>query len=88
MSASALAHYALAAAALEQAREVSAESIDFFHMDALSSAVPLKIDADLQFTLIASSLYRPLGRPLHPAREKARTADAGRVAEISSAGLT
>lgn len=64
MSASALAHYALAAAAPEQVREVSAESIDFFHMDALSSAVPLKIDADLQFTLIASSLYPPLGRPV------------------------
>ncbi|MCY4594719.1 MAG: hypothetical protein OXC19_07960 [Bryobacterales bacterium] len=35
-----------------------AESIDFFHMDALSSAVPLKIDADLQFPLMASTLYR------------------------------
>ena len=41
-----------------------AESIDFFHMDALSSAVPLKIDADLQFTLMASTLYRLLGRRL------------------------
>ena len=39
-----------------------AESIDFFHMDALSSAVPLKIDADLQFTLMAGTLYRLLAR--------------------------
>jgi hypothetical protein len=38
-----------------------ADSIDFFHMDALSSAVALKINCDLQLTLMASSLYRLLG---------------------------
>ena len=38
-----------------------AEAIDFFHMDALSAAVPMKIDVDLQLTLIASVLYRILG---------------------------
>jgi len=38
-----------------------ADGIDFFHMDALSSAVPMKIDCDLQLTLMASSLYRLLG---------------------------
>jgi len=38
-----------------------ADSIDFFHMDALSSAVPMKINCDLQLTLMASSLYRLLG---------------------------
>jgi transposase-like protein len=37
-----------------------ADSIDFFHMDALSSAVPMKVDCDLQLTLMASSLYRLL----------------------------
>jgi hypothetical protein len=37
------------------------DSIDFFHMDALSSAVPLKINCDLLLTLMASSLYRLLG---------------------------
>jgi hypothetical protein len=37
-----------------------AESIDFFHMDALSSAVPMKVNCDLQLTLMASSLYRRL----------------------------
>lgn len=38
-----------------------ADGIDFFHMDALSSAVALKVDCDLQLTLMASSLYRLLG---------------------------
>jgi hypothetical protein len=36
------------------------DGIDFFHMDALSSAVALKINCDLQLTLMASSLYRLL----------------------------
>jgi len=34
------------------------ESIQFFHLDALSSMVGLKVDFDLQLTLMASSLYR------------------------------
>ena len=37
-----------------------AAGIDFFHMDALSSAVALKVNCDLQLTLMASSLYRLL----------------------------
>jgi hypothetical protein len=36
------------------------DGIDFFHMDALSSAVALKLNCDLQLTLMASSLYRLL----------------------------
>jgi hypothetical protein len=36
------------------------DGIDFFHMDALSSVVALKINCDLQLTLMASSLYRLL----------------------------
>src|SRR5262249_5801021 len=36
------------------------DGIDFFDMDALSSAVALKINCDLQLTLMASSLYRLL----------------------------
>jgi Transposase DDE domain len=36
------------------------DGIDFFHMDALSSAVALKVNFDLQLTLMASSLYRLL----------------------------
>ena len=40
------------------------DGIDFFHMDALSSAVAMKVSADLQLTLMASSLYRLLGQRL------------------------
>lgn len=36
------------------------EAIQFFHLDALSSMVGLKVDFDLQITLVASSLYRLL----------------------------
>jgi hypothetical protein len=36
------------------------EAIQFFHLDALSSMVGLKVDFDLQLTLMASSLYRLL----------------------------
>jgi hypothetical protein len=37
-----------------------AEAIQFFHLDALSSMVGLKVDFDLQITLMASGLYRIL----------------------------
>ena len=37
-----------------------AEAVQFFHLDALSSMVGLKVDFDLQLTLMASSLYRLL----------------------------
>jgi len=37
------------------------DGVDFFHMDALSSAVALKVNCDLQLTLMGSSLYRMLG---------------------------
>jgi Transposase DDE domain len=37
-----------------------ADGIDFFHMDALSSAAAMKVNCDLQLTLMASSLYRLL----------------------------
>ena len=38
-----------------------ADGIDFFHMDALSSVVAMKVNCDLQLTLMASSLYRLFG---------------------------
>jgi len=38
-----------------------ADGVDFFHIDALSSAVAMKVSCDLQLTLIASCLYRLLG---------------------------
>jgi hypothetical protein len=41
-----------------------ADGIDFFHMDALSSVVAMKLSCDLQLTLMASSLYRLLGARL------------------------
>lgn len=39
-----------------------ADAVQFFHLDALSSAVRLKIDFDVTLTEVASALYRMLGR--------------------------
>jgi len=47
-----------------------ADGIDFFHMDALSSAVALKVNCDLQLTLMASSLYRLLARRIGQGYER------------------
>src|SRR6516162_841545 len=47
------------------------DGIDFFHLDALSSAVALKINCDLLLTLLASSLYRLLGLRLGDGYETA-----------------
>jgi hypothetical protein len=38
------------------------DGVNFFHIDALSSAVAMKVNCDLQLTLMASSLYRYLGQ--------------------------
>lgn len=50
-----------------------ADGIDFFHMDALSSAVAMKVNLDLQLTLMASSLYRLLGSKLGNGYQKAKS---------------
>lgn len=50
-----------------------ADGIDFFHMDALSSAVALKVDCDLQLTLMASSLYRLFGAQVANGYETAKS---------------
>lgn len=50
-----------------------ADSIDFFHMDALSSAVALKVNCDVQLTLMASSLYRLLGYELGNGYQEAKS---------------
>jgi len=50
-----------------------AHGIDFFHIDALSSAVALKVDLDLQLTLMASGLYRPLGQRIGRGYERTRS---------------
>lgn len=50
------------------------DGIDFFHMDALSSAVPMKVTCDLQLTLMASSLYRLLAQKVGNGYETAKAA--------------
>ena len=50
-----------------------ADSIDFFHMDALSSAVALKVNCDLQLTLMGSGLYRLLGNRVGHGYETAKS---------------
>jgi len=50
-----------------------ADGIDFFHMDALSSAVAMKINCDLQLTLMASSLYRLLAGRIGHGYETAKS---------------
>ena len=39
-----------------------AEAIHFFQLDALSSMMELKLDFDLQITLVGSALYRTFTR--------------------------
>jgi hypothetical protein len=41
------------------------DQVHFFHVDALSSAVAMKVDFDLILTVIATGLYRLLGTRLH-----------------------
>ena len=50
-----------------------ADGIDFFHMDALSSTIAMKVNLDLQLTLMASSLYRLLGSKLGKRYQKAKS---------------
>ena len=50
-----------------------ADGIDFFHMDALSSAVAMKVNCDLQLTLMASSLYRLLAGHIGRGYERAES---------------
>jgi hypothetical protein len=49
------------------------DGIDFFHMDALSSAVAMKVNCDLQLTLMASSLYHLLAGRVGNGYEKAKS---------------
>jgi hypothetical protein len=41
-----------------------ADAVRFFHMDALSSAVGLKVDFDMALLVVASGLYRLVGRSM------------------------
>lgn len=49
------------------------DGVNFFHMDALSSAVALKVNCDVQLTLMASSLYRYLGQRIGQGYERAKS---------------
>ena len=49
------------------------DGVDFFHMDALSSAVAMKVNCDVQLTLLASSLYRLLGTRVGHGYETAKS---------------
>ena len=50
-----------------------ADGIEFFHMDALSSVGPMKVNCDLQLTLMASSLYRLLACEIGKGYERAKS---------------
>ena len=52
---------------------VISDAIDFFHMDALSSAVPMRINVDVQLTVMASVLYRLIGARVGQGYEKAES---------------
>jgi hypothetical protein len=49
-----------------------AEAVQFFHLDALSSMVGLKVDFDLQITLMATTLYRLLAAKIGAGYEHAQ----------------
>jgi len=42
-----------------------ADQVDFFHLDALSSAVALNVDVDVLLTVVGSAIYRMLAKSLH-----------------------
>jgi len=61
------------------------EAIQFFHLDALSSMVGLKVDFDLQITLMASSLYRLFAERIGRAYSKAQAKTLfGNLLEVSA----
>jgi hypothetical protein len=64
------------------------DGIDFFHMDALSSAVAIKVNCDLQLTLMASSLYRLLAVQIGHGYESAKSRHLFRDFIDASAGIT
>jgi hypothetical protein len=64
------------------------DSVDFFHMDALSSAVAMKINCDLQLTLMGSSLYRLFGARIGHGYATAESAHIYRDFIDTSANIT
>jgi transposase len=70
------------------------DSVTFFHVDSLSSAVALTVNCDLQLTLMASSLYRHFGQKVGHGYEKAKSRhifrdfiDATATIDISEAAI-
>lgn len=49
------------------------DGVNFFHLDALSSAVAMKVNCDVQLTLMASSLYRLLAQRVGNGYETAKS---------------
>jgi len=71
------------------------DAVDFFHMDALSSAVAMKVNCDLQLTLMGSSLYRLLANRIGQGYEQAKARhlfrdfiDAAAVIDIAERDIT
>jgi hypothetical protein len=64
------------------------DGVDFFHMDALSSAVAMKVSCDLQLTLMASSLYRLLAVRIGNGYESAKSRHLFRDFIDATAGIT
>lgn len=71
------------------------DGVNFFHMDSLSSAVALKVNCDVQLTLMASSLYRHLAQRIGQGYESAKSdhvfrdfIDATATLEIDSQAIT
>jgi hypothetical protein len=64
------------------------DGIDFFHTDALSSVVAMKVNCDLQLTLMASSLYRLLAVRVGNGYETAKSRHLFRDFIDATAGVT
>jgi hypothetical protein len=63
------------------------DAVDFFHLDALSSAVALNVDFDVLLTVIGSGIYRMLAKMLH-GYERARARQVFRRFLDTSARVT
>ncbi|MDE0211876.1 MAG: hypothetical protein OXJ64_18595 [Boseongicola sp.] len=64
-----------------------ADASDFFHMDALSAAMPMRIDLDVQLTLMASSLYRRISNSIGQGFEAAKVRTIFRKLVYASAAI-
>lgn len=65
-----------------------ADAIDFFHIDALSAAVPMKIALDVQLTLMANGLHRLLTVRLGNGKQNAKSRTLFRNFDMAPADIT